>query len=231
MTRKNALITGNSDGIGARVTKRLLDLEYQVTGLSKSPSSIVHSGYTHIVEDVSAMTYRKTLSDLVDALPDIDVCIHCAGIGELLDLDDLASETKTFEVNLMGAVVTTEIVVAAMIARGHGHFIGLSSVADSLISAGSPSYSASKAGIASFWEGLGIAVKQRNVKISTIRFGFVDTKMAKSKKKPFMLTVDQSVDFLLGVIERPRLRASYPKTMALLVWLMGLNHRVFSIAR
>jgi short-subunit dehydrogenase len=148
-----------------------------------------------------------------------------------LDLDQLSNETRTFEVNLMAAVITTEIVVRAMITKGHGHFIGLSSLADDLIQAGAPSYCASKAGVSSFWQSLGMAVRSRNVEISTVRFGFVDTKMAKSEKKPFLLTVDQAADFLLRVMERPRLRASYPRSMAALVWLMGLSYRISSVAR
>ena len=213
------------------MTERLLELDYQITGLSKSKSPIDHSNYTHILEDISAAEYRTSLCNVVEALSAIDVCIHCAGIGDALDLDQLSNETKTFEVNLMGAVITTEVVVSAMIAMNRGHFIGLSSLADGLISSEAPSYSASKAGIASFWEGLGMAVEARNVKISTVRFGFVDTKMAKAKRKPFMLTVDQATDFLLRIIERPRPRASHPKSMAALVWLMGATHRISSIMR
>ena len=108
----------------------------------------------------------------------MSVCIYCAGIGGQLELDNLAFETKVFAVNLMSAVVTTEVVLGHMIRNDAGHFIGLSSIADAMTSSRAPSYSASKAGLSRYWEGLGLALARRNVKLTNVRFGFVDTRTA-----------------------------------------------------
>ncbi|MCB9089370.1 MAG: SDR family NAD(P)-dependent oxidoreductase [Calditrichae bacterium] len=64
--------------------------------------------------------------------------------------------------------------------RGAGRaFIGLSSLADEMISAEAPSYHAAKAGFSNYLEGLALALKPSGVRVTNLRFGFVDTKMAK----------------------------------------------------
>lgn len=223
---KNALLIGNTSGIGAEVTIKLLKQNYQVIGISRSESIVTHSNYKHFVQDVSHNDYIKTLQEALSKLQEIDLCIYFAGIGEKIDWNNLTNETKVFEINLMSAVITTEVVLTKMLNQSKGHFIGLSSVADNLISNETPSYSASKSGVSKFWEGLGLGIKDKNVKISNIRFGFVDTKMAKSPIRPFLLSVESAAQFILEVIEKPRIRATKPKAILPLVWLAGLPNRI-----
>ena len=164
-TAKSALVVGNSDGIGLEVTRALLRDDYVVVGISKRLSPVVHTNYLHLVQDVTEAEYRHELSRILLVHPHLDVCLFCAGIGDQLDLNNLSFETKVFQTNLMAAVVTTEVVLGDMIRRDAGHFIGLSSVADAFTSPDAPSYSASKAGLSRFWEGMGLALKGRRAKL------------------------------------------------------------------
>src|SRR5262245_14392926 len=168
---KRALVVGNSDGIGLALTRALLQQDYAVVGISRRAAPVEHAHYVHHVQDVAEPGYRDLLTDILVRHPDLSVCIYCAGIGDRLDLGNLAFETKVFQVNLMAAVVTTELVLGHMIRNDAGHFIGLSSIADVLTSADAPSYSASKAGVSRYWEGLGLALAKRKVKVTNVRFG------------------------------------------------------------
>ena len=136
---KRALVVGNSDGIGLEVTRALLDQGYAVAGISRRAAPIDHPHYAHHVQDVSGAAYRDLLSGILARDPELGVCIYCVGIGDRLSLDNLAHETKVFDVNLTPAVVTTELVLGHMIGKDAGHFIGLSSIADALTSAEAPS--------------------------------------------------------------------------------------------
>jgi NAD(P)-dependent dehydrogenase (short-subunit alcohol dehydrogenase family) len=227
----HALVIGNSDGIGLALTRRLLAQGYQVTGLSKSTASIDHPSYQHFVRDVTDPEYRVLLRGILAERPELNLCVYCAGIGGLLNLADLAFETRVFEVNLMAAVVTTELVLDHMIKKGSGHFVGLSSIADSLTSAVAPSYSGSKAGISRYWEGLALALCGRTVKVTNVRFGFVDTKMARAKRRPFMLTTEKAVEFIIAQVNRPRIRATKPYAMAVLVWIVERYTRLSLLLR
>lgn len=219
MESRRALVIGNSDGIGLALTKRLLNAGYQVYGISRSASAIEHPGYQHLICDVTSSVYPATLSLLMEAAGSIDVCIYCAGIGELLDLGDLTSEAAVFRTNLLGLVDTTSLIIPAMLARGSGHFVGLSSIADQAISSDAPSYAASKAGVSSYLAGLALALRPRGIHISNVRLGFVDTKMAKAPVRPLMISVEKAVDILMRCLDRRPARLTHP-------WLMDLLVRV-----
>jgi len=215
---KLALIIGNSDGIGLGLTRRLLDLGWRVQGFSRSLCPIEKDLYSHCVVDVTSGEFPDVLSAAIT--DKIDLCVYCAGIGEEFRTDALARERLVFEVNLMGAMKTLEAVLPTMIERNGGHIIVLSSIADQLISPEAPSYSASKAGLSSYIESMALAVRDRNVAITNVRFGFVDTKMAKGGSRPFMMTVDRAVDHLLHCIKKRPVRYTRPRIMVLLVRLL-----------
>jgi NAD(P)-dependent dehydrogenase (short-subunit alcohol dehydrogenase family) len=216
-----AFIVGNTDGIGLTLTRRLLRDGWSVVGLSRRASSVEEAGYRHAVADVSAGDYRPALQSLLAGEGPFDLCVYCAGIGELLDVNDLAGEAGLFRVNLIGAVETAAAVLPPMIAAGRGHFIGLSSIGDGVWS-DAPSYAASKAGLSSYLEGMALGLQSRGVRVTNLRLGFVDTKMAKSKLRPFMITTERAVEVILKCLRRRPARLTYPKRMAALVWLLQL---------
>jgi len=223
-----ALLVGNSDGIGLATTKRLLGAGWNVIGISRSESPITDTRYHHRVADVSDPRYSQLLDECVSGDP-LNLCIYFAGIGEMIDLSDMSNETKVIDVNLTGMVRTAAGVIPAMVEREQGHFIGVSSFADELVSAEAPSYHASKAGFSNYLRGLALAVKPKGVHITTVRFGFVDTKMAKGDVKPFMMTVEKAVDHLESCIQNKPVCYTAPKAAVPLVkfrrLMMGLAGR------
>ena len=129
---RRILIIGNSDGIGAAVTKILVELGDRVVGVSRSRSPLAGRGLRHEIQDVAAPQYRELLRRLVVEEGGFDACIYCAGIGSALKLPDLSNETHVFDVNLKAMVETMEVLVPHWIERKDGHFIGLSSLADGI---------------------------------------------------------------------------------------------------
>ena len=57
----------------------------------------------------------------------------------------------------------------------------------------------------------------KGIKVTNVRFGFVDTKMAKGDVKPFMMTVDRAARHVIDCIHRKvrscdsRFRLSSPR--------------------
>ncbi len=214
---KKALMIGNSDGIGLAATKRLTNAGWNIIGISRSESTVVTNfNYTHYVADVSSSEYWRLLEDIISE-HSFDLCIYFVGIGELLDLSDMSGEAKIIDVNFTGMVRTAAEVIPQMVKKGKGHFIGVSSLADELLSSEAPSYHASKAGFSNYLEGLSKAVKSRGVNVTNVRFGFVDTKMAKGDVKPFMMTVEKAVDHLELCIRNRPVRYTAPKIIIPLI--------------
>ena len=223
----NAIIIGNSDGIGLTLTRELLRRGWKITGISRSESPLKAPSYTHIVTEVQADDYPVQLKAVVENGDSIDLCVYCAGIGEELDVSNMEDEAGIFEVNLLGMVKTASCVIPSMATRGEGHFIGLSSLADEMLSPEAPSYHASKAGFTYYLESLALALKPKGVSVSNVRFGFVDTKMAKGDFRPFMMSTERSVQHLLKVIEKKPIRYTTPWIVIPLVkfrkWMLRLK--------
>jgi NAD(P)-dependent dehydrogenase (short-subunit alcohol dehydrogenase family) len=212
---RRAIVVGNSDGIGLALTRRLLAQGWTVTGLSRSPSTLGDPAYTHHVADVTAAGYPAALR----AAGDAELCVYAAGVGDLLDLGDLAAQTRALEVNLVGAARTLEVVVPAMVAAGAGHIVGLSSIADGMASAEAPGYHASKAGLSAYLLGMRAALRPHGVHVSAVRFGFVDTKMAKSPYRPMMVPAERAVDVVLDCMRTRQAVVSFPRRMSVLARL------------
>jgi short-subunit dehydrogenase len=232
----SALVIGSSDGIGLALVRALLGRGFAVVGLSRSPlaperlglTPELAAGYRHLVADVRDPAYRDRLSEICDQLGAIDLCVYCAGIGVALDLDALGeiAESDVFEVNLIGLVRTIEVVLPRMLSAASGHIIGLSSLADTFLNPGAPSYGASKAGMSAYLDALGLAVRARGVFVTSVRFGFVDTKMAKSEVRPFMITPEAAARHILRCMARRPRRYSHPWIMAALLWLLSWPNRL-----
>jgi len=221
-----ALLIGNSDGIGLATSRELLKKGWKVVGISRSKSSIQDPSYEHIVAEVQDAKYSGKLKSVLEKNEPIDLCIFFAGIGEILDPFNMEGEAKIIEVNLLGMVKTASCVIPLMVKRGKGHFIGISSVADELVSAEAPSYHASKAGFSNYLEGLALALRPRGVYVSNVRFGFIDTKMAKGGVKPFMMGVERAAQHLLTCIKKKPVRYTAPWFVIPLVKFRSLMLRL-----
>lgn len=225
--KKNAIVVGSSDGIGLALTKKLLRLDWKVIGLSRSKSRIIEDCYEHHVVEVQHADYPITLESVLDRTERVDLCLYCPGIGELLEIENMQKEIKVFKVNLLGLVQTAICVLPKMVQQGEGHLIGLSSVADEMLSSEGPSYHASKAGFSNYLESLGLALKSTGVTVTNLRFGFVDTKMAHGDKMPFMISPDEAADHILRCVQKKPIRYTAPRIIIPLVkfrkWMQRLN--------
>lgn len=225
-----ALMVGNSDGIGLATTRRLLAAGWNITGISRSESPITNKNYRHHVADVSSCMYAALLDELLLEYS-FNLCIYSVGIGEPIDILDMRNEPKVIDVNLTGMVRTAAIVIPQMVKKARGHFIGISSVADELTSAEAPSYHASKAGFTRYLRSIAIALKSKGVHVTNVRFGFVDTKMAKGDIKPFIMTVEKTVDHLERCIRKKPVCYTAPKIVIPLIKfrkLMMMLGRLFA---
>ena len=185
-----AIITGASRGIGVYVARALanegmnLVLAARSTGdLDQVAAEMSKLGVRAIPIqcDVSNADSRRALVDAATAeFGDIDLLVNNAGIETIghFEEQDEADFEYMVQVNLLGATALTRLVVPAMLERGRGHVVNVSSLAGK---AGTPfeaSYSTTKHALIGFTRslrgeyhgsGVGFSVKAFGVNICTAR--------------------------------------------------------------
>ncbi len=224
---QHILIIGNSDGIGAAVTRALVARGDTVVGISRSPSPLAEKGPRHLTLDVTSPEYPAVLQRLVSKEDPIDVCIYCAAIGSELTLPDLSKEAQVIEVNLTAMVRTMAALTPDWLSRGNGHFIGLSSLADDFYNQDAPSYTASKAAFSNYLVSMALKLKPHGVNVTNIRFGYVDTKLPKAEQKPMMMTVERAAEHVLRCMKTRPIQLSVPKPIGAILfglrWIQSLR--------
>ena len=93
---KKALVTGASSGIGYNISHRLLNLGYEVIGISRTlPNDLLsHKSFTHIKCDLS--DEKQTISLCEDLKSqELDILINCAGFGKFEPHEELNLKTIT----------------------------------------------------------------------------------------------------------------------------------------
>jgi hypothetical protein len=56
--------------------------------------------------------------------------------------------------------------------------------------------------------------------VTNIRFGFVDTKMAKANVRPFLVTAENAASIVVRALKTRPIRFTYPLRMAMLVSIL-----------
>lgn len=173
---RTALVTGATGGLGAATARHLADRGAHV---------LVTGRRTDLLDALAGEIGGTALgSDLVDpsavrelavAAADADIVVCNAGLpaaGWLVDFTE-AEIDRALDVNLRSAVVLTRLLAPAMIARGAGHFVFISSMGGKMVSVGLSVYAATKFGIRGFALSLRHELAPHGVGVSTVFPGVI----------------------------------------------------------
>ena len=183
-----AVITGASSGIGAATARALVADGYRLALLARRADRIealaqeLGNGSLAIAADVTDRDSLLAAGQRVqDELGGADVLVNNAGVMLLgpFDTDQRADYRQMIEVNLLGAITTTEVFLDQLKTgtgnRG-GDIINISSVAGRTARAGNGVYAASKWGMNGWSE----ALRQEllpDVRVTLIEPGVVATEL------------------------------------------------------
>jgi short-subunit dehydrogenase len=156
----------------------------------------------------------------------VDCVIACAGAGGGSALAGTAGESaetarRIFEVNVHGVVNTVVPLLPRMVARRSGHVVVIASVAGLIALPDSPAYSASKAAVIIYGEGLRRLLRPHGIAVTLVCPGFVDTEMVRSlsMRPPFMWSSERAAAVVLQAVRRRRTMVVFPWQMRGGIWL------------
>ena len=187
LSRRTALVTGASRGIGRAIALALAECGAAVvvnyrTRADEADAVVerIHAAGGRAIAVSADVSLGADVASLVERaardLGPIDVLINNAGIA----LADAGEETfdRTLAINLKSAYLMTEAILPGMQARRWGRIVNISSVAARGAGAVGVAYNASKAGLEGLTRGYAARVAKDGVTVNAIAPGPTDTEMA-----------------------------------------------------
>jgi short-subunit dehydrogenase len=226
---RRILVTGASSGLGAGLARSYAAPGVELALIGRDGARLAASveacraqgaAAEAVEHDVGAQPFGAWVAEWSARAP-VDLALACAGTsagpegigrpeGVMLAARQIAS-------NLLGVVHTIEPLLPEMVARGAGHVAMVSSVAGYRGLPFSPAYSASKAGVRAYGDGLRALLRPAGVAVSVIVPGFFDTPMTDRfmGAKPFMLSLPRTVAIVRRGLDLRRARIVFPRLLAL----------------
>lgn len=195
---KKVIIVGASSGIGYSLAKVYSQKGYTVGLTARRLEVLVelqkelpNKSYLRKMDVADAEASRETLAELVAEMGGMDILVLNAGIGDSKPSWQL--EQQIIMVNIAGFTALAHWAVHYYEANGGGQIAGVSSVASIRGTHIATVYSASKAYISSYMEGLQQRSnrKKQGITITDIRPGFVATPMTQENKGMFWVATPE----------------------------------------
>lgn len=242
--RRHALLTGASSGIGEALARALAREGYAVTACARREELLrtlvdgirAEGGTARAapLDVTQAEDVRKVVEQAERELGPVELVIANAGTGVTGPLHKLRLEwvDQMVDVNLKGAMYTILAVLPGMLERGRGQVVGISSLAGYRALPGSAIYSATKAGLSTFLEGLRAEARLRNVVVTDICPGFIETQMTQKNRHPmpFLMNAEKAAERILSAVRAGRGHYGFPWPMHMLMRLVcALPNPLFDV--
>lgn len=229
MVRKprHILITGASSGVGAALARLYAPPGsfLALTGRDAARLETVAEDCLRLGAEVETATIdvadaaklRPWIEKIDDAHP-IDLVI--ANAGMMGPSSDEAATRRIFDTNVNGVFNTVMPLLPRFEARGYGQIAIMGSLAGFRGMPGAPAYAASKAAARVWGESLRPAMLPRNIHVSVISPGFIDSPMTAKNtfSMPWIVSPEEAALEIARGLAADKGRIAFPRRMYALVW-------------
>jgi len=195
MSRKTALITGATSGIGRETAKlfakngvRLVLCGRRQERLNALAPELQNLTEVHLLNfDVRDKTaVFEKLQNLPKGFSEIDILINNAGNAHGLDTIEEGSIDDwdaMLDINVKGLLYVSKAILPQMVARKNGHVINIGSTAGKEVYPKGNVYCASKYAVDAINQGMRIDLNGKGVKVGAINPGLVETEFSEVRFK------------------------------------------------
>lgn len=226
---KKAIVIGASSGIGRALAKILGVNGYEVGLVARRLEQL-----QSVQKEISAKTYIKcadvskvpdaqaALNALIDEMNGVDLIVVNSGVGFLNPELTWEKEKETLDVNVNGFCAMAVLAFNYFEKQGHGHLVGISSIAALMGNDQAPAYNASKAFVSNYLAGLRkkAILQKANIVVTDIKPGYVDTALIKGSKAFWSASPEVAAEQIYLAIRKQRAHAYITRRWRLVGWLL-----------
>jgi all-trans-retinol dehydrogenase (NAD+) len=244
------LITGGANGIGKIMARKALergvqrlilwDINEQLLIDTLGEFQKFASEVVGTVIDVSdPLQIQQRAHDVIDAYGGIDILFNNAGVvtGKLFAEHSFSDITKTISINISAPMLITNAFLPAMIKKGKGHIVTISSAAGMLANPKMAVYAGSKWAVLGWAESVRIELEQyysgKDLHVTTITPSYINTGMFAGVKAPILVPILKPEDIcekIIRAVEKNKIFVRAPFMVKFIPLLKGLlPTRVFDL--
>ena len=225
------IIVGATSGIGKELAKIFSHQGYEVgimgrrkKHLEEIADELPSKSYIRQMDITVIADAAEQLNRLINDMEIVDIIVITAGVGYINPNLDWSEEEKTINTNVCGFAAMCNVAMKFFIKQGNGHLVGVSSIAAIRGSGSAPAYSASKAFISNYLEGLrfGIYKKGIPVTVTEIQPGFVDTAMAQGSGLFWVAPVNKAAKQIYSAIIKKQSHSYITKRWRFIAWFLKI---------
>jgi len=181
MTKRTALVTGASRGIGLAISELLKKNGLEVLTPTRQELDLS-----------SNESIRNFLRK--NSAVKIDILVNNAGINIIENLSQISDENlKTaLQINLIAPAILIRELSPKMIERGYGKIVNISSIWSQISKSGRAIYSSTKSAINGLTRSVAIELAHHNIQVNAVAPGFVDTDLTRKNNSPEQLKIIES---------------------------------------
>lgn len=197
-TKKTAIVTGASSGIGLGLTTALIERGYHVVANSRritEAGTLVPSDDLALVDGniASLETARRIVGTAIERFETVDLLVNNAGIFIPKPFTDYTPEDfeRLVSTNLAGFFYVTQEAVRQMKQQGTGHIVNITTTLADQPVAGVPAAIPvlTKGGLNAVTAALTIEYAAEGIRFNAIGAGIIDTPMHKPETHGFLKTL------------------------------------------
>jgi 3-hydroxybutyrate dehydrogenase len=190
-SRRTALITGSTSGIGAGIAEALARDGYDIVlngfgppdAIERQRGGLEQAHGVKVRYEAADMANPADIEAMMKRVGAVDVLVNNAGIQHVAPVDEFPPEKwdAIIAINLSATFHATRLALPGMKARGWGRIINISSAHGLVASPFKAPYVAAKHGVAGFTKAVALEVAQQGITSNAICPGYVLTPLVQAQ--------------------------------------------------